>query len=420
MDKQSNRERLVFAEPTIWYEGDEGRFLLSHNKEIYELSSKELNAVKNLTEATEQDVSQLLESGWVQKVDEQQQERQRLQGHVQNLHNLFTAAYKPKLTTTAYHQTEMDEAFTQFDDVETTCSHVLREPTPILHGRTYGQALADWARSWLPNQAKVLEIGGGTGIIANHFLTALCDFEIDYTLLDLSPQLQQSQIEQSEAHTNIRFLSGDVLEYDFGNERFDLIFSNEMIADLPISVADKERIAHQKAETVAEAYILRYQLDTEGAFPKFCVNTGAIDLIERLPQWLQENGRILLTEYGARDRFPTAVPLKGHREHSIHFGHLQTAAVTFGLQSDYLTVGELLRADETLQVLDFKQTQLLCKVLAPFLGIEMDMLLYTAEQLAEIWQSRYAHLGNLQFVPVSQVILSPFIFKALVLRHSIT
>ena len=98
---------------------------------------------------------------------------------------------------TNYHQKGMSrEAFGQFENIETTVSHMFREPRQALRGKTFGAMLARRVREegiW-DGSGKVLEIGGGTGYLAREFLLETRPSIESYSILDISPNLHQSQI----------------------------------------------------------------------------------------------------------------------------------------------------------------------------------------------------------------------------------
>lgn len=418
---------LKFTAPILWYGGPEGNFLARPKNNIFgfalrSITNDQLKLVADLQRADDQSIQWLIDEKWLYRPTKQQLTQARFAAGISRIHALHQAAYQPNLNTTEYHEKGMDEAFHQFDHVEITSSHLLREPNEILQGLTYAQTLANWMRQHIKTGAKILEIGGGTGVIANQLLTALKDLKVDYTLMDLSPQMQHSQKKQCSAHDNIQFISGNILNHDFSDSQFDFILCNEMIADLPVEVADKKNIRTKQAQTQAEEYILKHKLAWEDAPPKFCINTGAIDFLSVIKNLLANNARALITEYGSH-QYPGALNLKGHREHSIHFGHLLTVAKNLDLSSKYVTVGELFNISPKTKVLSLKSTKVLTDVLAPLFGIKMPLLFYTETELKKLWKKRYENIHGLHFHPIGgkknklAPSLSPYNFKAMLLQR---
>ena len=420
-DKETEKH-VVFTTPTIWYCGPEGNFLLSEKgrrsgSALMALTPPEMELVKRIPGVLPVGaLSRLLEAELVRERRAPRRLPGRFRKAALRLQKQYQAAWEPEMETTHFHSVGLKEAWDNFDSGETTCSHLLRFPSSMLAGKTYGQALGARFREWLRPGARILEVGGGTGVLASHLLDELADLKLDYTILDLSPRLQLSQKRECERHANVRFLLGDATDYDFEGARFDLVFSNEVIADFAVEVATRRNLETGNPANGAEVTALKYGLSLAGALPKFCINAGAISLVERLPKLLNPGGRVFLTEYGELDQFPAAVDLEGHREHSIHFGHLMQVASQLGYESELVSVGEFLRADGCVEVLNFSKAWLLSKALAPYLGLEIPLAYVPREQLPQVWGERLKFIGNLSFQSLEEAYLSPFRFKALILR----
>src|SRR5438105_9334948 len=152
--------------------------------------------------------------------------------------------------TRAHHRTDRLSARRRFDDVECTVSHLLRLPHPALGGRRYGEALFRGiaARGISPGPDGVLEIGGGTGHVAEAVWRgdAGSFTGIRWTSLDLSPALLGAQRRRllaigapagsvprgpHRAWTGVR---ADAVALPLGSRAFrGLILANEVMADLP-------------------------------------------------------------------------------------------------------------------------------------------------------------------------------------------
>ncbi|HRC84154.1 MAG TPA: SAM-dependent methyltransferase [Thermoanaerobaculia bacterium] len=327
-----------------------------------------------------------------------------------------------------YHQREILEAFEQFERVETTVSHAFRVPHPALGGRSYGEALFDALRQrgWFREGGRMLEVGGGTGLLARHLLDrcrALAPEvyrELRYLAVDLSPALQISQRRYLVSHENrVAALRADVEELELAASKVSFTIANEMIADLQVAPVEGAHLRVGQPETEAERLALAYELPLEGAPERFLLNVGAIRLVEKLSRWLAKGGRAVLTEHGGPLLYPEAVPLPGHREHSIHFGHLETAARKLGLEAEVVNLGELLGADRQVRVIDSASLNLLSNHLLPALGRSpLPSLAYTREMLEAALGESLERYGNLRFSRLEAGgFLSPFGFWALCLRR---
>ena len=330
-----------------------------------------------------------------------------------------------------YHRTGVTDAHRQFEIEETTVSHLFRRPHRALGGRTYGEAFCDRLLELgaLAGAPRMLEIGGGTGLFGRALLDRLrarapgVHARTEYTFLDLSPILSASQRETCAGHAaRTRFVVADALADALAEERFDVLLANEMIADLPVGRASRTSLEAGRPGTEAERLVAHHGLEWGRARASFAVNVGAIRLVERLPSWLAPGGLAVLTEYGGPDELPWAVDLPGHREHSIHFGHLLRVADRLGLAGELEMLGDFLGFDGTCPTLAAESAKLLFRHLLPFLGREPlpPALAYDRAALDEaLGRETTGRLGNLRFAPLdsAEARLSPFDFWALRLRR---
>src|SRR5207302_9386183 len=125
----------------------------------------------------------------------------------------------------AYHQRHITEAEAQFDERETTLSHLFRRPHAALGGQTYGAALA---QGLLARGAKeggtLVETGGGLGFVGAELKQALQARSVH---LDLSPVLQRAQ--RSRGLTATR---ADARALPVKRGAADIFIANEMAGDL--------------------------------------------------------------------------------------------------------------------------------------------------------------------------------------------
>lgn len=335
----------------------------------------------------------------------------------------------------AYHEEVIADAEQQFEELETTLSHLFCEPSPALHGRTYAQTLTKIAveRGWLtPERARVVEVGGGTGRVAAGILATLRETEpalftnVDYTIVDLSPALRQAQQERlREFADKARTVAGHAERLDLPDNSVDLLLANEMIADLRIGHVTRADLSAGAPgpQSDAEAFglVQQYGLSTQRAPEPIPIQVGATRLLERIAQVLRPGGTAVLTEFGELEQFPIASDHLDHAEHSVHFGHLRHVAEKLGLEASVEKVPDLLGMRGDVWVLGTTRTQFrnLRHLLQTF-GIDLKKRALTPEQLSILCAGKLRpdRIELLQFRPVAERVmgLRPDEFKALVLR----
>jgi hypothetical protein len=208
----------------------------------------------------------------------------------------------------------------------------------------------------------VLEVGGGTGTFARAFLQqagSLNGTSLNYHILDLSPALMASQRKiLSELLPESKHFQQDATEFDLPDHTFDLIISNEVIADFP--VASVQRNNDGKWQGDGAYYLDKYDLPDKDAPDSFFVNAGVFRFIERAWKHLTPGGTLILSEYGSEHRYPAASFNLNHDEFTIHFGHVVACAAKVGFQCRLLTLKEFLNFDDEVLVLDGREEHLLC------------------------------------------------------------
>lgn len=86
---------------------------------------------------------------------------------------------------------------------------------------------------------KVLEIGPGTGQATDPILQTGCD----YNAIELGERLYAKMKEKYDRYSNFHIVNGDFITYDFGQERFDLIYSAATIQWIPEETAFSKTFA---------------------------------------------------------------------------------------------------------------------------------------------------------------------------------
>jgi hypothetical protein len=319
-----------------------------------------------------------------------------------------------------YHA-EIACADAQFDDVETTLSHLFRRPHPALGGQTYGQrlALALLAEPALAGPAvRALEIGGGLGYVARDVVHTWLDAgkAVHWDILELSPALAAAQRERTVG-LPVSVFEGDALATPWPAPHYDLILANEMVGDLPA-----RRVAPSTVDATLAARLAKYgiPLDATEESPTY-LNTGAWDLLERVAAHLNPGGLALLTEFGERDSPPRLSTHLDHPEVSIRFRHLESVAHTLGLLPELKQVTEVvgLRGDSEALSTTRSYFRALRAMLAE-LGIEIAKIAYTREMLDELLSPIEPEtLGELHFEPLGERVMGikPHEFKALFARR---
>ncbi|MEP5152804.1 class I SAM-dependent methyltransferase [Planktotalea sp.] len=348
------------------------------------------------------------------------------------LRDIWAAMSAKKDDNDQFHKTGIDDAPRQFDTIETTISHCYREPTKALQNRTYGEAFCDWLlkQDWLKPHAKIMEVGCGLGYFANAVLTALSQHRpeiygtITYTMFDLSPDLAKSQRQTCNAHLDkIRFLHGNIETFEFGDERFDTIISNEVIADLSVETFDSAEVQTHKPTSEAARLALAYDLELpatiKGPNARAVLNVGAIHFVETIARCLSENGKAILTEYGTLDGSPKAVHFINHQEFTVQFSHLVQVAQQNDLQTDLQKLGDMLDFDRNYAPLDIASFHILSDAVLPYLDKPpLPNIAYSYEMLKAELGSDLDRIRNLMFRPLSHPqSFTPFRFYALTLER---
>ena len=330
---------------------------------------------------------------------------------------LYTIQWPPVHTSTGaaddFHSLGIADAAWEFDWIEPTVNHSFRFPTPALGGLSYGARFceATFAETTESGERllRMLEVGGGTGSFARSFLeharTSFPDMRIEYHLLDLSPTLMRQQ-----EHVLADYLSQDHhyrqdatrLEID---QLFDLIISNEVVADFPVALAERI-VVDGKTEWRGEGakHVIEFELGEDNAPPSFLVNSGLFEFLRRAWKHLSPGGFLILTEYGGLNQFPVRSYHLNHDEYSIHFGHVEKCAQALGFACRILPLTQFLSIDESVEFLDGREEKILClnKVLKEF-GEELP---YTAISRSEFVArfkllSEEIKLGGITFSPLS-------------------
>lgn len=271
-------------------------------------------------------------------------------------------------TITDFHLHDIEDAAWEFDLIEPTLNHIFRFPHEALGGLDYGSqfCLSTLRPEVVPllkdsSQLEVLEVGGGTGTFARSFLqqaARLNGTRINYHILDLSPALMDHQRKiLSELLPESRHFHQNATEFDLPDHTFDLIVSNEVIADFPVASVQRNG---ERWEGDGAYYLEKYDLADKDAPDSFVVNAGAFRFLERAWKHLRPGGTLVVTEYGAEQSYPVECYHINHEEYSIHFGHLAACAAKIGFECRLLSLKEFLHLNDEVPVLNGREEHLLC------------------------------------------------------------
>lgn len=258
-----------------------------------------------------------------------------------------------------FHLDGIEDASWEFDQIEPTVNHSFRFPHEALGGLDYGSrfCLSTLKPEVVPlmnnsPSLEVLEVGGGTGSFARAFITQAASVtSVDYHILDLSPALMENQRKiLSGVLPENRHFQQDATEFDLPGHTFDLIVSNEVIADFPVASVPGD----------GAYYVEQYGLSDKDAPDSFVVNSGAFRFIERAWKHLKPGGTLIVTEYGSEQIYAARSFNLNHDEFTIHFGHLAACAAKVGFQWRLLTLKEFLGFDDDVLVLNGREEHLLC------------------------------------------------------------
>jgi len=271
-----------------------------------------------------------------------------------------------------FHLHGIEDANWEFDLIEPTVNHCFRYPHEALGGLDYGSRFCTrtLTHDVLPlldqrDELHVLEAGGGTGSFARSFIQqakSLVAADVEYHILDLSPALMENQRKiLSDLLPESRHFHQDATKFEIPDQVFDLIISNEVIADFP--VASVQRIGDKSDQTFTGDgvyYLDKYQLPVTDAPESFLVNAGAFQFLEQAWKHLAPGGTLIVSEYGAEQRYPARSYHLNHDEFTIHFRHLAACAEKVGFQCRLLALKDFLSLDDDILVLNGREEHLLC------------------------------------------------------------
>ncbi len=253
-----------------------------------------------------------------------------------------------------FHRHDITKQDGHFDNIETTVSHLFREPSAALQGLTYGRLLARHLRrlGWLsPKPKTILEVGAGLGYVSRDLGLELSPQErqgISYLYLDITRPFLDSQLARGqEGGWQCGALQGNAERLPFRDASVDLVIDNENLADLtPVQLSPGEVHSRQGRTPLhqeAVDWMHRLRLPLDQTLPdEFIFNLGPIRFLAELWRVLRPGGRAILIEFGIESGWPAPVKLPGHTEYEVQYSHLRHTARWLGFQEQYFALPQFL------------------------------------------------------------------------------
>ncbi|SRR6266436_299118 len=309
-----------------------------------------------------------------------------------------------------FHRAGITDASWEFDVIEPTVNHAFRFPNEMLGGLDYG---ARFCRATLKPEVihtpgarlEILEVGGGTGTFARSFIQEFLNLSEssrngqrpNYHIMDLSPALIESQQRILAGwQPGIEHFEQDATQFDLPGRVFDLIISNEVIADFPVATA-RRNVHRTDTENEPEwledgaPYIEKYGLSVESAPDRFFVNAGVFEFIERAWNHLAPGGTVVLSEYGSVSKYPAESFHLNHAEFSIHFGHVMECARAVGFVCRLQPLKEFLAINDQVRVLNGREEHLRClNHVLEKQGMSIPLVVISEE----VFKARYGEVMN--------------------------
>jgi SAM-dependent methyltransferase len=253
-----------------------------------------------------------------------------------------------------FHLRDIPGQESHFETVETTVSHLFREPSDALGGLTYGRLLARQLRRlgwWTPPPRWVLEVGGGLGYVARELAAELSAEERQgarYLSLDLTRPFLSSQVGLArEGGWMCRAVQANAEWLPLRDGSIDLIIDNENLADMtPVKLSRRELVSGQGLTPLHQEaldWIRQLRLPFDQEVPEeFIFNLGPVRFLMEVWRVLRPGGRAILVEFGIEQGLPAPVKLPGHTEYEVQFTQLRQAARWLGFQEKFFTLPQFL------------------------------------------------------------------------------
>ena len=274
-----------------------------------------------------------------------------------------TSEFEGEQHLSEYHTHQIATQEGHFETVETTVSHLFREPSEALAGLTYGRVLAQNLRKlgwWARKPSRIVEVGGGLGYLAREVAAELTPNERRdsvYIFVDITKPFLRSQLQLGqEGGWNAKGLQANGEWLPLKSASVDFLIDNENLADMTPVKLTKQEVARGTGATPlhqeAIDWIRKFGISLGDDLPEdFIFNLGPLRFLREVWRVLKPGGRAILVEFGIEQGFSAPVKLPGHTEYEVQFTHLRQAARWLGFQEKYGPLPQFLNLKPDTRVL---------------------------------------------------------------------
>ncbi len=258
-----------------------------------------------------------------------------------------TSEFEGETHLSDFHTHEIASPEGHFETIETTVSHLFREPSEAMEGLTYGRLLAKQLKKlgwWDKKPRVILEVGGGLGYVARDLGGGLSSEErrgARYVFVDITRPFLKTQLAMGqEGGWAAAALQANAEQLPLRDASVDLVVDNENLADMtPVKLTRREvetgkgvSPLHQEALD----WVRRATLSLGAEIPEdFIFNLGPVRFVAELWRVLKPGGRAILVEFGIEAGFSAPVKLPGHTEYEVQYSHLRQVARFLGFQEKF-------------------------------------------------------------------------------------
>ncbi len=159
-----------------------------------------------------------------------------------------TSEFEGETHLSDFHTHEIASPESHFETIETTVSHLFREPSEAMGGLTYGRLLAKQLKKhgwWDRKPRIILEVGGGLGYVARDLGGGLSSEErqgVRYVFVDITRPFVKSQLAVGrEGGWAAAGLQANAEQLPLRDASIDLAVDNENLADMtPVKLTRRE------------------------------------------------------------------------------------------------------------------------------------------------------------------------------------